>query len=367
VSTQTTSGTQLQPPRAGVPVDHSHRSVSAAPFLRALSPKNIGAIYVLGLICVVFSVWVPDTFPQMATVRQVINGSAITAMAALALIVPLATKTFDLSFAYAMSLSGVTAAHFIVQNDLGVVPAMILGLLAALVIGLINAIVVVVMQIDSFIGTLATGSLVLAFITYFTHDVSINDIRLAEGFSKLGQSQVNGFNYPVVYAVLLAFGLWFLLEHTPTGRRLYATGFNPDAARLAGIHVERLRFISLLVSSGVAGIAGLCLASTLSAGSPTAGSSYLLPAYAAAFVGATQFKRGRFNAWGTLVAVVMLGSGTVGLGLANAEPWAANMFTGVVLIGALSVTGAQRRLVRAGRFRRRGVLEPRPEETTATP
>lgn len=338
----------------------------------ALGPKNIGAIYVFVVICIVFTIWLPNTFPTNATVKQVLDGNAITAMAALALIVPLATRIFDLSFAYVMTLAGVTAAHFVVSDHVNIVLAMILGMLAALVIGLVNAFVVVVMKIDSFIGTLATGSLVQAFITYFTNDVSINDVRLAGGFSKLGQNSVGGIVFPVFYALILAVLLWFLLEHTPTGRRLYATGFNPDAAKLAGIRVDRLRFISLLVSASIAGFAGVCLASTLSAGSTTAGTSYLLPAYAAAFVGATQFMNGRFNAWGSLVAVIMIGTGTVGLGLANAAPWAANMFTGVVLIGALSATGAQRRLIGAGRFRGRGrkTVTPRdvtPERSANTP
>ena len=108
------------------------------------------------------------------------------------------------------------------------------------------------------------------------------------------------------------------MEYSATGRRLYATGFNPDAARLANIRVDRLRFCSLMVSATIAGLAGICLASSLSAGSPSAGTPYLLPAFASVFVGATQFKNGRFNAWGTVVAVLMLGTGTIGLGLASA-------------------------------------------------
>jgi ribose transport system permease protein len=146
-----------------------------------------------------------------------------------------------------------------------------------------------------------------------------------------------------VYALAVAVAMWFLLEHTATGRRLYATGFNPDAAKLAGVKVDRLRFISLVVSGSLAGAAGLVLASTIASGEPTAGTPYLLPAFAAAFLGATQLKHGRFNAGGTLIAVLLLGTGTTGLGLANAPQWSADMFVGVVLIASLAVTGLQRR------------------------
>jgi ribose transport system permease protein len=203
--------------------------------------------------------------------------------------------------------------------------------------------VVVVMKIDSFIATLATGSLIQALITMVTNDTPISDAKLAGGFSQVGQTNVGGVTLPVLYLAVVAVVIWYLLEHTATGRRLYATGFNPDAARLAGVPVDRLRFMSLLVSGGLSGATGIVLASILGSGSPTGGSPYLLPAFAAVFLGATQLKHGRFNAGGTIIAVLLLGTGTTGLALAAAPQWSQAMFVGVVLIAALAVTGIQRR------------------------
>src|SRR4029453_2790755 len=99
---------------------------------------------------------------------------------------------------------------------------------------------------------------------------------LAGGFAKIGQTEFLGITLPVYYALIVAFAIWYLLEHTATGRRLYATGFNPDAGRLAGVRAERLRFMSLITSGLLAGVAGVVLASTLQSGSPSAGSPYLL-------------------------------------------------------------------------------------------
>jgi ribose transport system permease protein len=230
--------------------------------------------------------------------------------------------------------------------------AVLLAVAIGAAIGVINAIVVVTMRIDSFIATLATGSLIQSLITMATGDTPIQDIKLSGGFAKIGQTDISGITLPVLYAVVVAIAIWYLLEHTATGRRLYATGFNPDAARLAGVRTERLRFMSLVASGLLSGVAGVVLASTLQSGSPSAGTPYLLPAFAAAFLGATQLKHGRFNAWGTIVAVLLLGTGTTGLGLASAPQWAANMFVGVVLIAALAVTGIQRRATRGGGRRR---------------
>jgi ribose transport system permease protein len=331
------------------------RSTSSSPtrtawsgrFARALSFDRIGAVYVWIAICVVFSIWAPATFPTMSTVKQILNTNAITALAALSITIPLAARVFDLSFAYTMTFTGVVTAHF-VSVGVPLVPAIGLGLLAGILIGLVNATVVVVMKIDSFIGTLATGSLIAALITMATGDTSIISPKLAGAFAKIGQPTIAGIQYPVIYVLVVAVGMWFLLEHTAVGRRLYATGFNPDAARLAGVRVSRLRFMSLVISGTLAGATGIVLASTLASGSPTAGASYLLPGFAAAFLGATQLKHGRFNAFGTLIAVLLLGTGTVGLGLANAPQWAADMFVGIVLIASLAMTGIQRRAPGSG-------------------
>jgi ribose transport system permease protein len=206
----------------------------------------------------------------------------------------------------------------------------------------INGVVVVFMRIDSFIGTLATGSLVLALVSLISGEVPISGPKLNGFFAKIGQETQFGVTIPVVYCVVLGLLLWYVLEHTATGRRMYATGYNSDAARLAGVNTRRLRFWSLVACGVMSGFAGVVLAAILDTGSPDAGTPYLLQAFAAVFVGATQFKKGRFNVPGTILAVILLGTGTTGLGLAAAPGWSQDMFIGVALIIALAVTGIQR-------------------------
>jgi ribose/xylose/arabinose/galactoside ABC-type transport system permease subunit len=329
--------------------------------LHALSFRNIGAVYVLALMVVVFAIWIPSTFNTWDTAKQILNGNAATGLMALSLIIPLCTRTFDLSIGFVATLSAVISTYAI-AHGIPVAPAIALAIGAALVVGVVNAVVVVGMGVDSFIATLATGSLIQAFISLLTNEIPITDARLATGFSHIGQTSIGGLALPVLYVLVVAIVMWFVLEHTATGRRLYATGFNIESARLAGVKVARLRFVSLIVSAGIAGLAGVVIASTLGTGDPTAGSPYLLSAYAAAFVGASQLHPGRFNAWGALIAVVLLGTGTTGLSLAGTENWTHEMFTGVVLIAALAITGAERRALRRGwkeRFAR--------ERKTATP
>lgn len=306
--------------------------------------RNIGAAYVWLLLIVVFSFWAPDTFPTWATVRQVLNQEAITALVALSLMLPLAAGIFDLSIGYTLGVCNVLCAWLIVRGDVPVLPAVLITVLAALAVGVVNAVVVVVFKIDSFIGTLATGSLLLAAINMISGNTQIVGSQLSDGvFFRIANSGIGGINFPVLYMLMVALVLWLVLEFTVAGRWFYAIGYNADAARLAGIPVARLRFIALVVCASISGaVAGIAITSQIASGSTTVGSPFLLNAFAAAFLGATQLRQGRFNPWGTLIAVLMLGTGTVGLGLAGTPSWAPSVFTGVVLLLALGITRSER-------------------------
>ena len=165
-----------------------------------LASSNIGAVYVWLLIIVAFSVWVPDTFPTLDDGEQILNSNAVTGLIALSVVIPLAARVFDLSVAFTMTLTGVTVAHFAAQNGVGVAPAVALALGVALVIGVINGFVVVVMRIDSFIATLATGSLIEALITMVTNDQSITGASCCAGRSRASrQTDVAGLTLPVLY------------------------------------------------------------------------------------------------------------------------------------------------------------------------
>jgi ribose transport system permease protein len=331
-----------------------------------LSPTRIGAIYVLVVVVIIFSLWTPDLFPRWATFQQIVNTNAISAMAALSLVLPFACGIFDISIPYTMTLSGAFASYGLAHSDWSIPEALLVAIGIGLVVGIVNGLVVVVAQINSLIGTLATGFLIQAFVQWRTSNTIISGSQLTGDFSKIAQNTVGGLTLPVFYALAITIVVWFVLSWTPTGRRLYATGFNKDAARLASVRTSRLQFGALVAASVLAAVSGIVLSSSLGSGSPTAGTSYLLPSFAALFLGATQFLPGRFNAWGTSLAVILLGTITTGLSLAGASGWEQQVATGVVLIAALAVTGMQVRGVRAARRTRRQESDLSPDSSNET-
>lgn len=307
-----------------------------------LSYRNIGAIYVWIVLIIIFTVWQPQLFPTARTAKTVLNEYAITGLAALSAIMPLAAGIFDLSIGSTVGFAGVFAGWSL--NTLGLSPALaiLVTLVAGLAIGLMNAVVVVRMRIDSFIGTLATGSIIAALTIWVSGDQILTG-KLSGSFTNFASTSTAGIQLPVIYLLAGMLVLAYLLEQTTFGRHIYAAGYGPDVARLVGLRVDRLRTISLLWSGVMASFAGVCLASQLGGADPSTGPEYLIPAFSAAFVGATQFRHGRFNPWGAVVAVLMIGTGSVGLLLAGTQQWMPQVFQGAVLIAAVGVTMYQRK------------------------
>ena len=141
----------------------------------------------------------------------------------------------------------------------------------------------------------------------------------------------------MLYLLILAFILWWLTAHTPVGRYLYAIGGNTEAARLSGVRIERYTTLALVTSATIAGLAGVMF-SSLNGPSLDFGGTLLLPAFAAAFLGSTQLIPGRFNVWGTLLAIYVLATGVQGLQLVSGASWLNDMFNGVALIVAVALS-----------------------------
>lgn len=309
---------------------------------KKLHPRNVGVVYLYGLIWVVFTLWVPDTWLTWLTHRSVLNQQAILVVVALGLLLPLAAGVFDLSIGAVISAASVVAGWGMVTAEWPIWLAVAAALALGLAVGALNGFLVVKVRIDSFIATLGMSSVLTAFAIWLSANKSI--LGFPDAFKSLATELAFGINKTVAYALVIAFVLWFVLEHTAAGRYLFATGGAKEAARLAGVHTDRYTFGALVASSGFAAVGGVLLAAQFGSTQAQSGTPYLLPAFAAAFLGATQFKR-RFNVWGTLLAVFVLQSGVKGLQLAGvAATWVESLFFGVALIVAVGLSSYRKRV-----------------------
>ncbi|HIY65636.1 MAG TPA: ABC transporter permease [Candidatus Agrococcus pullicola] len=209
-------------------------------------------------------------------------------------------------------------------------------ILAGALIGWVTAIVITKLKVEPIIATLGMSSILLAGMAWVSNSQQI--LGLGPDYRQIATSQLGGITVPVWILLVVAIVSWYVLERTPAGRRMYAVGFNPDAARLAGVNVDRIRTASLVVGGALSALAGALLTSRLNAGDPTVGPSFLLPALTAVFLGSTQFKGGRFNVVGTIVAMYVLAVGIKGLQLAGSPSWVNDLFYGISLLLAVALS-----------------------------
>ncbi|MFL1592787.1 ABC transporter permease [Rhodococcus ruber] len=310
----------------------------------ALGPLVEKYALVLALVAVVlvFSALRPEIYPTANNLQNILGSQAVLLILALGLIVPLTAGEFDLSAVSTMSLAAMTIAVLNVQQGWSLLPAIAVAVLVALVVGVVNAVLVVRLHIDSFIATLGSGTVVLGVVQWISDSTSVTGIDSALVDATIG-TRLFGVSLQFYYALALVLLTAVIFQYTPIGRRLLFVGRGPQVARLSGLHVDRIRSGALVTSALVAALAGIVYAGMLGGADPSSGQSFMLPAFAAAFLGATAIVPGRFNAFGTLVAVYFLVAGVVGLQMLGVASFVQQLFYGGALVVAVALSGAVRR------------------------
>ncbi|MGE7137312.1 L-arabinose ABC transporter permease AraH [Luteibacter sp. NPDC031894] len=246
----------------------------------------------------------------------------------------LASRDFDLSVGSTVAFAGVFCA--IVANATGSVTV---GIAAAIVagalVGFVNGVVIAKLKINALITTLATMEIVrgLAFIASHGQAVGVS----SEAFFTLGSSQVLGLPVPVwiTLACFVVFGV--LLNKTIYGRNTLAIGGNPDAARLAGVAVDRVRIAIFLIQGLVAALAGVILASRMTSGQPNAGEGFELNVISACVLGGVSLMGGRATISGVLVGVLIMGTVQNAMSLMNIDAFYQYLVRGAILLIAVLV------------------------------
>jgi ribose transport system permease protein len=288
-------------------------------------------------VIAIFSFLLPQSYFTWQNFAVMFASQAPAALLALALIVPLTCGDYDLSGGATVTLSAVILGVMNVLHQQPIGLALACAVAAGAGVGAVNAFFIVYVRIPSLVVTLGTASVVTGFVQWFSDSSTIS------GLSPLLVDwiitrQVFGISHAFYIAVACAALLWYVFEYTPLGRRMLFVGKGREVARLNGIRVDRVRAGALVASSVLASIAGIVYAGVLGSADPFSGLNFLLPAFAAAFLGATSINPGRFNPWGTFIAVYFLASGITGLAMFGIPLWVTSVFNGAALIVAVTLS-----------------------------
>lgn len=296
--------------------------------------KRYALIVAWAALIVVFGVLEPDTFLTTGNFATILGSQVSILVLTLALLIPLTAGDYDLSIAYNLTFSAMIVAIFNVDHGWPILAAIALALVVGGLIGFINGALVTLFNLNSFIVTLGTGTFIYGLVFW------VSDSRTISGVSDSLVTAVSGerlLGIPLgfYYGVLLCIVVWYVFEFTPLGRRLLVVGRGRSVAKLSGIRVSRMRWGALVASGVLAALAGVVYTGTTGAADPTSGTSFLLPAFAAAFLGATTIAPGRFNPIGAFVAVYFLITGITGLQLLGASTYVQQLFYGGALVLAV--------------------------------
>jgi ribose transport system permease protein len=311
-------------------------------------------------LIILFSLILPRTFPTMLNLRSILGDKAIIALLSLAAMVPMMAGRIDLTVGYGIVLWHILAISLQVQFGLDWWWAVLIVLILGGLLGLFNGLLVELAQIDSFIATLGTGTVLYAIALWYTEGRQIIG-SLPTGFTSLYTQQILGIPIAAFYVVVVSLVLWVVTEFLPVGRYLYAIGANPRAAALNGIPTRRFVMGAFVTSGVITALAGAVLAAKLRIGQASVGLEYLLPALVGAFLGSTTIKPGRVNVWGTVAGVAILAVGISGIQQLGGAFFVEPLFNGVTLLLAIGLAGYAQRKRGSVRHRPQPAAQPEPD------
>ncbi|HEX4805768.1 MAG TPA: ABC transporter permease [Conexibacter sp.] len=317
---------------------------------------------VLLALCVYLSL-ANQYFLTGTNVENVLIQASILAIVSFGVTFVVLAGELDLSVGSGTALASVVCA--MVMRDSG---SILLGVLASLgvgaLLGVVNGLVVTRLEVPSFIATLGMLTVASGIALHLANGQVI--VGLPSGIGSLANGKLLGVNY-VIWLVFVVFAvLWVVQRQTAFGMRVFATGGNPEAARLSGIPVDRIRLLAFVLVGLTVGIAGVALTARVQSGQPNAG--YLLELYAVAaiVVGGTSLRGGRGSVAWTLWGVLLISTLKNGLDLQGVGEDLKQVIIGVVFIAAASVDFFRRQLARR-RLRGGGEGPPAAAQAPAGP
>ena len=321
----------------------SRRGVRVIGFL-----GTFGTLVVLAVMIVLFTMLLGTDFLSVGNFKNIFVQSTIGVVIGLGLTIVLMVGEFDLSVGYTASLAGVATAALFGGSVPNKALMLVLILAVGAVVGLLNGLVVTKLGVNALVATLGVGSLVIGVNYIVTEGTpqSLDD-------SGIGLLQIYlGSLGPVPWAIIVLLGvtalMWLLLNRTTFGLEVQAVGGNRTAAELSGIRVHRVVIMAFVLGGILAALGGLLITANVGSGQSNGGDGFLLSSFAAAFLGSAALRNGEFHVLGTVIGVLTVAVGINGMAIYGVTTSASYIFQGALLIGAVGMSTAARRMI-AGR------------------
>lgn len=280
-----------------------------------------------------------DVFLTSANLVNLLNQSAAIGLMAIGGTLLLISGGFDLSVGATFALSGIVAAQ--AAPIIGNVPALLLGMLSGLFIGIVNGLFATVGRINPLVTTLATAIVIRGIALAMTGGFLVSVVDPT--FQEFGRGRWMGINLSIFLWLGFAVVAGLVLSFTTYGRRIFAVGGNPEAARLSGIRVNLVRTSTYAISGLSAGLAGVLITSRVATGQADAAIGIELSVIAAIVVGGTSIWGGEGAVWRTVLGVLILAMIGNGFNLLQVPAMYQQIIEGSIILAAVGLDAWSRR------------------------
>ena len=265
----------------------------------------------LSIFILILVVAVTLRAPSFLTVdnfRDILLNISILTIVALAQTMVIITHSIDLSVSSMIGLVAMMVAFVVKQNpEMPVLLPVLLGMALGAVLGSFNGLIIAFGEVPPIIATLGTLSIYRGLVFYYSQGTWINSFELPKNFKLLSKGTPLGLPNMVIVALVIAVLVYYFLNHTRTGRDIFAVGSNPDAALFAGIRKERIIFLVYVLSGLLTGLAAVLWASRFESAQTNTGLGFELQTVAASVVGGVSISGGVGTVPGVLLGALLLG------------------------------------------------------------
>ena len=280
-------------------------------------------------------------FLNPSNILNVIRNASILILIGIGETITLTAKDVDLSVGSIISLTSVVAAIMMNKMGLSVPLAVITALAIGIGLGLINGLLITYVGLPPFIATYGMLWVLFGFAYLILQGAVV--YGFPDEFRVIGNGNLFGIPMPIVVMIIMFTLAYILLNQTTLGRRFFATGANPEAARMSGIKTNRIVIIAYVISGFMAALAGLVLIAYTNGSEAKIGDSYLLPVMAVVVMGGTSLSGGQGTLIGTLVAALIMAVINNGMNILAIPAIWQQLVVGVLIISTVLIDQTLRR------------------------
>jgi ribose transport system permease protein len=295
---------------------------------------------------VIIGILSSNVFFSGGNINGLITGRVTVGIIAVAMTICMAAGEMDISMGYMLG-SCIMVAAWAATKGASAPVVLLVAFLTGIIYGSLNGFLAVVVKIPSTIVTLGSGMIFYSISMWTNNSKSITGV-LPKSITGFFRTKIFGL-LPCIWVMLILFVFaYWLLEHTPLGKQIYAVGFSQKVAHLSGIQTKFIKFITFAMCGAIVGIAAVLILGQSGNAYVSTGPSYLMPCLAVAFLSITTHRIGRYNIVGSFLALFALGVAYNIAGLIGAPFWFENIVNGIIIIGVVLMNGKDSRSAHTG-------------------